>query len=168
MATYEALREKYRKRQRDTIIDTLSVGLSCADEMMVDIGLLDGVSHSVELLDGVFDALPFVVILATEGTKVVLGKKSGAAATKHAAFRAAKTGAAMAVGAGVTMAAGGLAAMPAAIVVHRLFERHKSKVLLGRRMQGRIDAVRFLGQKWQPEPLTPPSNAPCVKTLADA
>lgn len=151
MATYEELRERYKKRQRDTLIDTLSVGLSCADEMMVDMGLLDGVADSVDLLDSVFNALPFVLIVATEGSKVILGKKSGASATKHAAFRAVKSGAAMAVGAGVAMTAGGLAAMPAAVAVHLLFERHKSKVLLSRRLAGRVDSVRFLRRKWQPE-----------------
>lgn len=152
MATYDMLREKYRKRQREAWIDTISVGLSCADEVMVDLGLLEQIGGAAEMLDSIFGALPFVFIVATEGTQVILGKKGGASAAKNAAFRAAKSSAAMAVGAGVAMAGGGLAAMPAAVAVHLLFERHKSKALLGRRLEKRAEAVRFLARKWCPEP----------------
>ncbi len=151
MATYEELRARYRKRQCDTLLDTITVGLSCADEMMLDLGLLDGVGDSLDMLNGVFGALPFLLIVAGEGSQVMLGKKAGAAAAKNAAFRAVKSGAAMAVGAGVAMAVGGIAAMPAAVAVHLLFERHKSRALLSRRMENRIEAVRFLQTKWCPE-----------------
>ncbi len=151
MATYDTLRDKYRKRQRDTIMDTITVGLSCADEMLLDLGLLEGIGDSLDVLNGVFGALPFVVILATEGGKVLLGKKGGVSATKSAAFRAAKTGTAMAVGAGVAMTAGGIAALPVAVAVHLLFERHKTKAMLGRRIERRIETVRFLRDKWAPQ-----------------
>ncbi|MCL2545025.1 MAG: hypothetical protein FWE77_03810 [Clostridia bacterium] len=48
MATYEALREKYRKRRRDALVDTVTVGLSCANEVMLDTGLLDGIGDSLD------------------------------------------------------------------------------------------------------------------------
>ena len=150
MATYEALRERYRGRRRDALVDTVTVGLTCADEMMLDMGLLDGLGDSVKLLDGVLDALPFVFIVASEGAKVALGRKAITSAAKHAAFRATKTGAAMAVGAGVAIAAGGLAALPVAVAVHLVFERCKSKILLNRRLKGRIETLRFLQKKWLP------------------
>lgn len=155
MATYEELRERYRKRQCDALIDTISVGLSCADEMMLDLGMLEGVGDSLDLLDSVFNALPFLLIAAGEGAQVILGKKAGAAAAKNAAFRAVKSGAAMAVGAGVAMTAGGIAAIPAAISVHLLFERNKSRALLSRRLRNRIQAVRFLQTKWCPDQAPP-------------
>ena len=150
MATYEALREKYRNRRREALVDTITVGLSCADEVLLDTGLLDGIGDSLGFLDGVFHALPFVFIAASEGVQVVLGKKAGAAAAKHTAFRATKSGIAMAVGAGVALAAGGWMAMPAAVAMHLVLERYKSKALLSRRLQGRIEALRFLQKKWLP------------------
>jgi len=151
MATYEALREKYRGRQRDALVDTITVGLSCADEMVLDTGLFDGIGESLDWLEGALGALPFAYIIASEGAQVVLGKKAGAAAAKHAAFRAAKSGTAMAVGVGAAMAAGGFAAMPAAVAVHLAFGRFKNKSLLGRRLKGRIETLRFLQKKWLPE-----------------
>lgn len=151
MASYDTLREKYRKRQRDTLIDTITVGLSCADEMMLDLGILDGVGDSLDVLSDLFGALPFLLIVAGEGSKVILGKKDGSSAAKSAAFRAVKSGTAMAIGAGVAMTVGGIAAMPAAVAVHLLFERHKSRMLLSRRLENRIQSVRFLRGKWCPD-----------------
>ena len=165
MATYEELRQKYRARRRDALVDTVAVGLTCADEMMVDIGLFDGIGDSLALLDGVLDALPFVFIVASEGARVALGRKAAPSAAKHAAFRAAKTGTAMAIGAGVAMAVGGLAAMPAAVAVHLTFERCKSKLLLRRRLKGRIESLRFLQTKWAP-PAVPAADIDAASTQA--
>ena len=151
MAPYVALREKYIRRQREELIDTITTGLTCADELMVDMGLFEGLGDAAALLDSIFSALPFVLIVATEGTKVILGKKPGVAATRNAAFRAAKTGAAMAVGAGVAMVAGSVVALPAAMGTRLLLERAKSKTMLGRRVEKRAEAMAFLRSKWHPD-----------------
>ena len=159
MATYAALRAKYVHRQREELIDTISAGLSRADELMVDLGFFEGLGDAAELLDSIFSALPFVLIIATEGTKVVLGKKPGVAATRNAAFRVVKTGAAMAVGAGVAVVAGSVAAIPAAVGTRLLLERAKVKGMLGRRVEKRIETMAFLRRKWRtdlPEDLALP------------
>ena len=41
MKTYEELVKEYRKRQHDTVVDTLATGLSYMDEIAVDTGLLE-------------------------------------------------------------------------------------------------------------------------------
>ena len=41
MKTYEEIVAGYRKRQRDTVIDTIAAGLTYADEICVDAGLLE-------------------------------------------------------------------------------------------------------------------------------
>ena len=41
MKTYEELIREYRKRQRDTVVDTLAAGLTYMDEIAVDTGLLE-------------------------------------------------------------------------------------------------------------------------------
>ncbi len=151
MATYASLKQKYEKRQRDTLIDTITTGLTYADEIAVDLGLIDGISDTATQLDTLFDALPFVMIIATEGSKVILGKKHPKAATKSAGFRAAKSGAAMAIGASVAALAGTIAAVPVAIGVRMLFDQYKSRATLGRRLQNRVDTLRFIRQKRMPD-----------------
>ena len=39
--TYEELVKEYRKRQHDTVVDTIATGLTYVDEIAVDTGLLE-------------------------------------------------------------------------------------------------------------------------------
>ena len=39
MKTYEQLVEEYRKRQHDTVVDTIATGLTYVDEIAVDTGI---------------------------------------------------------------------------------------------------------------------------------
>ena len=41
MKTYEELLREYRKRQHDTVVDTISTGLTYVDKIAVDTGLLE-------------------------------------------------------------------------------------------------------------------------------
>ena len=101
MKTYEELLQEYRKRQHDTVVDTIATGLTYVDEIAVDTGLLEETGILTELTQNVTGFLPFVIISATEGTKVLLGKKPGKTGLKDGAFRMVKSGAAMGVGAAV-------------------------------------------------------------------
>lgn len=144
MKTYQEIVQEYQKRQRDTVVDAISTGLTYVDELAVDTGLLEEAGLMTELSGTVCAALPFVVIAATEGTKVLLGRKPGATGMKDGAFRMVKTGAAMGVGSAVASMAGFWAALPVTMGVRALFDRYRSKTLTGLRVQGRISRLKEL------------------------
>ncbi len=160
MKTYEEMVAEYRKRQHDTVVDTLAVGLTYMDEIAVDTGLLAEANLLTEVTSSACAALPFVMIAATEGSKVILGRKSGKTSVKDGAYRMAKTGVAMGVGSAVTAAAGFWAALPVTMGVRSLFDRYRSRALTGRRVQGRITRLKELqafldaGETRQEEPGT--------------
>ena len=146
MKTYEQMVKEYKKRQHDTVVDTLATGLTYMDEIAVDTGLLEETGIWTELTESVSGVLPFVIISASEGTKVLLGKKPGKTGLKDGAFRMVKTGAAMGVGAAVGSLTGFWAAIPVTMGVRALFDRYRSKALTGRRVQGRIDRLKELNK----------------------
>ena len=144
MKTYQEMLEKYRKRQHDTVVDTIAAGLAYVDEVAVDAGLLEEAGLIAELTDSVTGVLPFAVIAATEGTKVVLGRKPVKTGIKDGAFRMVKTGAAMGAGAAAATLTGLWAAIPTTMCVRTLFDRYKSRALTGMRVQSRIDRLHEL------------------------
>ncbi len=146
MKTYEELVKEYKKRQHDTVVDTIAAGLSYADQIAVDTGLLEETGILTELTGGVAGFLPFVIISATEGTKVLLGRKPGKTGLKDGAYRMVKTGAALGVGAAVTSVAGFWAAIPVTMGVRALFDRYRSKALTDRRVQSRTNRLKELNQ----------------------
>lgn len=146
MKTYEELVKEYRKRQHDTVVDTIATGLTYVDEIAVDTGILEETGILTELTQSVSGILPFVIISATEGTKVLLGRKPGKTGLKDGAFRMVKSGAAMSVGAAVTGIAGFWAAIPVTMGVRAMFDRYRSKTLTGRRVQGRIERLKELNK----------------------
>ena len=144
MKTYEEIVQSYKKRQKDTVVDTLATGLRYVDEICVDSGLLEEVGVMGDLTSTVCSALPFVIIAATEGTKIILGRKPMKNGTRDAARRMVKTGAAIGVGAAVTAAAGFWAAIPATMGVRALFDSYKSKTLEQVRVKQRIKRLSAL------------------------
>jgi hypothetical protein len=146
MKTYEELVQEYRKRQHDTVVDTIATGLTYVDEIAIDTGILEETGILTELTQSVSGILPFIIISATEGTKVLLGKKPGMTGLKDGAFRMLKSGAAMGVGAAVTGLTGFWAAIPVTMGVRALFDRYRSKALTGRRVQGRIQRLQELNR----------------------
>jgi len=142
--SYEEILAGYRKRQHDTTVDALAVGLTYVDEIAVETGLLEETGILCELTESVCGALPFVLIAASEGTKVILGKKPIATGAKDSAFRMVKTGAAMGVGAAVLTVGGLWSALPATMGIRALFDRYKSKTTLNLRVQSRINRLEEL------------------------
>ena len=116
------------------------------DEIAVDTGLLEETGILTELTQSVSGLLPFVIISATEGTKVLLKKKPGITGVKDGAFRMVKSGAAMGVGAAVSGLTGFWAAIPVTMGVRALFDRYRSKALTERRVQGRINRLHELNK----------------------
>lgn len=146
MKTYEEIVREYKKRQHDTVVDTIATGLTYVDEIAVDTGLLEETGILTELTQSVTGILPFVIISATEGTKVLLGRKPGKTGLKDGAFRMAKTGAALGVGAAVSGITGFWAAIPVTMGVRALFDRYRSKALTGRRVHSRIQRLQELNR----------------------
>ena len=146
MKTYEEIVRDYKKRQHDTVVDTIATGLTYMDEIAVDTGLLEETGILTELTQSVTGILPFVIISATEGTKVLLGRKPGKTGLKDGAFRMVKTGAALGVGAAVTGLTGFWAAIPVTMGVRALFDRYRSRALTGHRVQSRIQRLQELNR----------------------
>ena len=146
MKTYEEMVKEYRKRQHDTVVDTIASGLTYVDEIAVETGLLEETGILTELTENISGLLPFVIISASEGSKVLLGKKPGMTGLKDGAYRMVKSGAALGVGAAVTGLTGFWAAIPVTMGVRALFDRYRSKALTGHRIQGRIDRLQQLNR----------------------
>ena len=146
MKTYEEIVKEYRKRQHDTVVDTIASGLTYMDEIAVDSGLLEETGLLTELTESVTGVLPFVIISVHEGTKVLLGRKPGMTGLKDGAFRMVKTGTAMGIGAAVAGATGFWAAIPVTMGVRALFDWYRSRTLTGRRVQGRIKRLQELNR----------------------
>ena len=146
MKTYEEIVKEYRKRQHDTVVDTIATGLTYVDEIAVETGLLEETGILTELTESVTGILPFVIISATEGSKVLLRRKPGKTGLKDGAFRIMKTGAAMGVGAAVTGVTGFWAAIPVTMGVRALFDRYRVKALTGLRVQNRIARLQELNK----------------------
>ena len=144
MKNYQEMLAAYRKRQRNTVVDAISTGLTFMDEIAVESGLLEETGLLAELTESVCGALPFAIIAVQEGSKVVLGLKPAANGVQDSAFRMAKTGAALGVGGAVAAGAGFWAAIPVTMGVRALFDRYRSKALTGARVQGRINRLREL------------------------
>lgn len=144
MSDFKTLVSKYRGREKSALIDSITAGLSFADEVSVDLGLLEDSGLAAELLDTVSMGLPFAVIALTEGGKVLVKKKTPEAGLQDASYRALKTGAA--VGAGAAMAAVGASgmALPVALGTRLVIEKARSNMLTGHRVQQRIKRVRDL------------------------
>ena len=145
MPSFKEMVEKYKKRRHDTVVDAVTTGLSLADNVTVDLGLLEDTGVATEIAETVSNVLPFAVIAVTEQCKVLLGKKTGAAGAGDAAYRMVKTGAAMGVGAAVTAAgAGAVVALPAAVSARGIMDRYRGYALMGHRVSLRTQRLKAL------------------------
>ena len=145
MPSFKEMVEKYKKRRHDTVVDAVTTGLSRADNVTVDPGLLEETGVATEIAETVSNVLPFAVIAVTEQCKVLLGKKTGAAGAGDAAYRMVKTGAAMGVGAAVTAAgAGAVVALPAAVSARVIMDRYRGHALMGHRVSLRTQRLKAL------------------------
>lgn len=171
MKTYEEIVKEYRKRQQDTVIDTIATGLTYMDEVAVETGMLEEAGLLGDIASSVTGVLPFAVIAVTEGGKVLFKKKPGTNAVKDGAFRMLKTGAAVGIGSAV-MGMGGLwAAIPVTMGVRALFDRYRSKALTGMRVNSRTERLKQINrcirnEECNPERITEPAVAMLPKDMA--
>ena len=146
MKSYEQMLKEYRGRRKETVVDSLTAGLTCVDDLAVEAGLLEQTGELAEAAGNLCGALPFVVIAATEGAKMVTRAKPVRTGLRDGAFRMVKTGVAMGVGAVVAASVSAWAAVPAAVGVRTVFDRCKSRALTGVRVQGRIRRLQELNE----------------------
>ena len=163
MPRYEELVKKYTKRRKENLIDTVTAGLSYADNLAVDLGLMEDSG----VIDTLTAAMPFAVIAVTEQMRVILGRKTGKAGFSDAVQRMLKTGAAMGVGALAAAAAGPAAAVPAAVGTRALLSKYRSKSMLGLRVQERTGRLKALREKRRPLPESRPALMPGVDYLPE-
>lgn len=145
MTSYREMVEQYQKKQSTTLMDSIAAGLSLADNVSVDVGLLSDSGILDDVLEVASIAVPLAAIAVTEGGRVLLGRKTGTAAMQDAGHRVMKTSVAMGAGALVAgMGAGALPAIPVALGVRILLDKHRSQALAGRRVEQRIKRLRAL------------------------
>lgn len=145
MTNFHELVQHYKLKQKSAIVDTIAAGFSLADEVSVDLGLLEDSGILGDALNMISFGLPLSIIALTEGGKVLLGKKTQAAGFYDAAYRMIKTGAAMGAGAvAAGLGAGALPAIPVAMGVRMALDQYRSKALTGRRVQQRIKRLQAL------------------------
>ena len=163
MPRYEELVKKYTKRRKENLIDTVTAGLSYADNLAVDLGLMEDSG----VIDTLTAAMPFAVIAVTEQMRMILGRITGKAGFSDAVQRMLKTGAAMGVGALAAAAAGPAAAVPAAVGTRALLSKYRSKSMLGLRVQERTGRLKALREKRRPLPESRPALMPGVDYLPE-
>ena len=153
MKSYEQMLKEYRRRKKDTVVDSVAAGLTCADDLAAATGLLAGTDSLMESAEGICGALPFVVIAASEGAKVVKHAKPASTGVRDGALRMVKSGVAMGVGAAAATVSA-WAAIPAAMGARSLMDCCKLRVLTGLRVQGRIRRLQELNAHIRGEEIT--------------
>lgn len=147
---YHSMLELYRKRNRSALTDGITTALSHMDEVSVSLGLLEDSGLLAETLGTLSMGMPFAVIALTEQGSVVLGRKTQRAALQDASFRALKTGAGMAAGAAVMASGlGALPAIPIAVGVRLMLEKHRSGMMTACRVKQRIKRLAALNEARQ-------------------
>lgn len=145
MPAYQELVEKYKKRRRTDVVDAVTAGLSLADNVAVDLGVLEDTGLASEMAETVAGVLPFAVIAVTEQCNVLLGKKTATAGASDATYRMIKTGAAMGAGAAAVAAgASAMAALPVAVATRLILDRYRSRALTGYRVSQRSQRLKAL------------------------
>ena len=150
MPAYQELVEKYKKRRRTDVVDAVTAGPSLADNVAVDLGVLEDTGLAGEMAETVAGVLPFAVIAVTEQCNVLLGKKTAAAGAGDMTYRMLKTGAAMGAGA-AAMAAGAsaMAALPVAVATRLILDKYRSRNLTGYRVSQRSKRLKALIEERQ-------------------
>ncbi|MBQ4551458.1 MAG: hypothetical protein IJA59_00730 [Clostridia bacterium] len=145
MPAYQELVEKYKKRRRTDIVDAVTTGLSLADNVAVDLGVLEDTGLASEMAETVAGVLPFAVIAVTEQCNVLLGKKTATAGASDATYRMIKTGAAMGAGAAAVAAgAGAMAALPVAVATRLILDKYRNRGMTGFRVSQRSQRLKAL------------------------
>ncbi len=144
MTSFKELLSKYNKKDKSTLTDAVTVGLSFADEASAELGLLDKCSALGETLGTVSIVLPFASVVMQEGAKVVFKKKTFTAGKQDAAYRLVRNGLSVGAGAVVSGLGAGVAAIPASCGVRIMSDKIRTKLMAGNRIEKRIARVKSI------------------------
>ncbi|MDO5022738.1 MAG: hypothetical protein Q4E07_05300 [Eubacteriales bacterium] len=144
MTSFKDLLLKYTKKDKTTITDTVAVGLSFIDEAGADLGVLDSAGALGETLGTVSAVLPFASVLAEEGTKVLLKKKTPTAGKQDTVYRLVRNGLSVGAGAVVSGLGAGVVAIPTSCGVRILSEKMRTKLMASNRIEKRIARVKSI------------------------
>lgn len=144
MTSFKDMLLKYTKKDKSTLTDTVTVGLSFADEASEDLGLLDKCSALGETLGTVTAVLPFASVVAQESVKVALKKKTFAAGRQDAAYRLVRNGLSVGAGAVVCSLGAGVAAIPASCGVRIASDKIRTRFMASTRIEKRIARVKSI------------------------
>ena len=148
--TYQELVTHYQQRNRAALVDGITTALSHADEVVMDLGLLEETGLLSEVLGTVSLGLPFAIIAVAEQSAVIRGRKTGKAAMQDASFRMLKTGAGIAAGSAVMATGlGALPAIPVAVGVRAMLENYRSGMMTSQRVKQRTQRLKALSQERQ-------------------
>ena len=150
MKTYEEIVRGYRRRRKDTVVDTVATGISYVDNIAADY-VLPGTETLPAVVSASLNALPFAVIAVVEGTKVLLGRKPARTGTKDAVRRMVKTGVALGIGSAAAGLVGPWAAAPAAVGMRYALDRKKSRYLGNLRVRSRIARLQEMRRHMERE-----------------
>jgi hypothetical protein len=130
----------------DAITGLLDSGVSDHDLHDALSGPLENLAdHSwLGVLDDVAPFIPFVIIAATQGRYLMMGKKSFETAIEHTFERATKTGAAMAVGWLVIWLDGGLFSIPASLLTRLVIGRYQLAGRVAKRLDFRVAQAKAI------------------------
>ena len=147
MSSYREIVEKYKKKQSTTLMDSIAAGLSLADEVSVDLGLLGDSG----LLDDVLNVVSVgpCGYRRDRGSRVLLGRKTGTAAVQDWPIARPKPVRPWAQRAAAGLGAGALPAIPVAVGVRVLMDKYRSQAMAGRRVEQRIKRLRALRTRGQ-------------------
>ena len=97
-----------------------------------------------DLFELVAPGLPFVLIIATEGTRVLMGRQDFEKAVHRAVDRGIKTGAAMSVGGLLALVDAGVISLPATFLTRIGIDRYRIHAGLSKRISANTELVRAL------------------------
>ena len=148
MPEYRNLIDTYRKRRYDTLVDSVTSGLSFADDIALDMGLMDSAGIIDDIIGTASIIMPLALILISERIKVLKGRKTARAGRGDTVFRIIKTCAAMGIGTAViTSGAAAAVALPASIGTRLILDRYRSRMLTGCRVSERTQRLRSIRER---------------------
>ena len=99
-----------------------------------------------ELVETALPGLPFVIMLTTEGTRVLMGRQSYQAAMRNTLERGVKTGTAMGVGMLMALAGAGMFSLPATLLTRLGLSRAQIYSRLASKIEGDRAKLLELGR----------------------
>jgi hypothetical protein len=136
--------------EADQLTDAvLNSGVSKAELEAQVVGPMEDLldSRLEEIGESLLPGLPFVLIVTTEGARVLMGQQTFQDAVNRSLERSFKTGAAIGVGALLSLVGAGIVSLPATFATRIGIDRYQLLRGLSRRLEADIDSVGMLRER---------------------